>query len=79
MEEILLFQKHEKNLVVKVYIYYKHNHIFKYLSNFLLLRILPCQIFYLSWCCKSKYVSNPTDIAKVAMKSEKLSPFGGFF
>ena len=63
--------------------------IFKYLSNkkFLLvasgkaeqLRILSCQIIHLSMCCKSKYVSNPTDMAKVAIKSEKLSPFGGIF
>ena len=29
--------------------------------------------------CKSKYVSNPTDMAKVAIKSVKLSPFGGIF
>ncbi len=53
--------------------------LFKYLSNKKLLRILPCQIFYLSYCCKSKYVSNPTDEVKVAIKSDKLSHFGGFF
>ena len=44
-----------------------------------MLRILLCQIFHPSWCCKSKYGSNPTDMAKVAIKSEKLSPFGGVF
>ena len=26
-----------------------------------------------------KYESNPTDMVKVAIKSEKLSPFGGIF
>ena len=26
-----------------------------------------------------KYVSNPADMAKVAIKSEKLTPFGGIF
>ena len=40
---------------------------------------LSCQIFYLSYCCKSKYVLNPTDMAKIAIKSEKLTPFGGIF
>ena len=43
------------------------------------LRNLSCQIFHLSYCCKSKYVLNPTDMAKIAIKSEKLTPFGGIF
>ena len=34
---------------------------------------------FLSYCCKSKYVLNPTDMAKIAIKSEKLTPFGGIF
>ena len=29
--------------------------------------------------CKSKYVSNPTDMAKIAIKSKKITPFGGIF
>ena len=44
-----------------------------------LLRTLPCQIFHLSYCCKLKYVQNPTDMAKIAIKSEKLTPFGCIF
>ena len=35
MEEILLFQKHKKNLEVKAYIYYKHNHIFLLYGHYL--------------------------------------------
>ena len=69
--------------------YFDFNFVYKFLSNkkFLLVtsgkaerpRILSCQIFHLFYCRKSKYVLNPTDMAKVQIKSERLTPFGGIF
>ena len=41
--------------------------------------IFVCQIFHLPWCYKPKYVSNPADRLKVAIKSETLTLFGGIF
>ena len=43
------------------------------------LRGLSCQILHRSLCCKPGYAKKPTDTAKVAIKSEKSTPFGDFF
>ena len=41
--------------------------------------LIPQHYYKYNFLSTSKYVSNPTDMTKVAIKSEKLSPFGGFF
>ena len=40
---------------------------------------MPCQKFHLSQCCKIKTNKILNDMAKVQIKSEKPTPFGGFF
>ena len=36
-----------------------------------------CQKFHLSWCCK--HSKQKTDMAKVAIKNEKITSFGGIY
>ena len=43
----------------------------------MLLRILPCRKFHLTQCCKK--MNHQHDMAKIQIKSEKLTPFGGIF
>ena len=40
---------------------------------------MSCQKFHLSQCCKIKTNKILNDMAKVQIKSEKPTPFGGFF
>ena len=43
----------------------------------MLLRILPCQIFHLPYGCKSRQAKIINDMAKISIKSEKITPLGG--
>ena len=65
------------------------NILYKYLSNKKFfdersgraerLRIWSCQKFHLPQCCKSRQAKIVNDMAKVSIKSEKITLFGGIF
>ncbi len=40
---------------------------------------MPCQNFHLSLCCKKKQENPTIGMAKIQIKSERLTPFGGLF
>ncbi|MCL6749338.1 hypothetical protein DEM91_12170 [Prevotella sp. TCVGH] len=73
---------HNQHFLLKLFVFILNSatrlyKLFKYLSNKKLLRILPCQNFHL---VLQKKQENPTiDLAKIQIKSERLTPFGGLF
>ena len=40
---------------------------------------MPCQKYQLTQCCNSKQLKSINDIAKVIIKTEKITSFGGLF